>query len=91
MTYGVKVSTEGQAEIVECDSSLGSMRRIIRGCIESIPMPTRGGALAYFCDKAGRLERKNCRKTTLCRILRDGLLSAQYWLWQSPATVKSPQ
>ena len=69
MTYGVKVSTEGQAEIVECDLSLGSMRRIVRGCIESISMPTRGGALAYFCDNAGRLERKKLPKNDIVSYL----------------------
>ena len=69
MTYGVKVPTEGQAEVVECDSSLSSMRRIIRGCIERVPMPVSGGKCSYLCDKGGRLGHKKLPKNDAISIL----------------------
>ena len=59
MTYGVKVSTEGQAEVVEMGEDLVGeldvMREIIGGYIERIPMLMRG-VYSYWCDEEGHIK-----------------------------------
>lgn len=59
MTYGVKVSTEGQAEVVEMGEDLvgklGVMQEIIGGYIERIPMLMRG-VYSYWCDEEGHIK-----------------------------------
>ena len=59
MTYGVKVSTEGQAEVVEMGEDLvgklGVMQEIIGGYIERIPMLMHG-VYSYWCDEEGHIK-----------------------------------
>ena len=59
MTYGVKVSTEGQAEVVEMGEDLVGkldvMQEIIGGYIERIPMLMRG-VYSYWCDEEGHIK-----------------------------------
>ena len=59
MTYGVKVSTEGQAEVVEMGEELvgklGVMQEIIGGYIERIPMLMHG-VYSYWCDEEGHIK-----------------------------------
>ena len=59
MTYGVKVSTEGQAEVVEMGEDLVGkldvMQEIIGGYIERIPMLMHG-VYSYWCDEEGHIK-----------------------------------
>ena len=59
MTYGVKVSTEGKAEVVEMGEDLvgklGVMQEIIGGYIERIPMLMHG-VYSYWCDEEGHIK-----------------------------------
>ena len=59
MTYGVKVFTEGQAEVVEMGEDLvgklGVMQEIIGGYIERIPMLMHG-VYSYWCDEEGHIK-----------------------------------
>ena len=59
MTYGVKISTEGEAEVVEMGEDLVGkldvMQEIIGGYIERIPMLMRG-VYSYWCDEEGHIK-----------------------------------
>lgn len=59
MTYGVKISTEGEAEVVEMGEGLVGkldvMQEIIGGYIERIPMLMRG-VYSYWCDEEGHIK-----------------------------------
>lgn len=59
MTYGVKISTEGEAEVVEMGEDLVGkldvMQEIIGGYIERIPMLMRG-VYSYWCDEEGQIK-----------------------------------
>ena len=59
MTYGVKISTEGEAEVVEMGEDLVGkldvMQEIIGGYIERIPMLMHG-VYSYWCDEEGHIK-----------------------------------
>jgi len=59
MTYGVRVSAEGEADVVEMGETLvgelGVMQEVIGGNIERIPMLMRG-VYSYWCDEEGVLK-----------------------------------
>lgn len=59
MTYGVRVSAEGEADVVEMGETLvgelGVMQEIIGGNIERIPMLMRG-VYSYWCDEEGHIK-----------------------------------
>ena len=59
MTYGMRVSAEGEADVVEMGETLvgelGVMQEIIGGNIERIPMLMRG-VYSYWCDEEGHIK-----------------------------------